>query len=162
MTLSAPEIDQPKSLCDRVNKIVSSYSVPGKFISFFYAVVDTREQSIRYTNAGHNWPILARADGDCRRLSSEDVVLGTVRDWSFHQQEVAVSSGDRLVLFTDGISECADSAAIEFGEERLAALIQTNIQLSASQLRDLVLAAAREHCNSTWADDATLIVAAVQ
>jgi phosphoserine phosphatase RsbU/P len=157
----APEIGQPKAMCERLNRIVSAYSMPGKFISFFYCVIDSREKTIQYTNAGHNWPILACADGSFRRLSSDDVVLGAVRDWSFHQQQAGLSTGDRLVLFTDGITECADSAAVEFGEDRLAALVQNNIQFSALQLRDLVLEATRQHCNADSVDDATLIVAAV-
>lgn len=156
-----PEIKDPQSLCARLNRMVAAHNVPGKFISFFYGVVDSREKYLHYTNAGHYWPVLARADGSCLRLNSEDVVLGTMRDWSFHQQETELRGGDRLVLFTDGITECVNAAGVEFGEERLVSLIERNVQLSAAELRNAVLASAREYCNGALTDDATLIVAAV-
>lgn len=157
----APEIAEPKSLCERVNRIVSAHAVPGKFISFFYGIVDFREKRIRYTNAGHNWPILGGSDATCRRLSSEDVVLGTMQNWEYHQQEAELRSGDRLVLFTDGITECLNAAGVEFGEERLVRLIEQNVHLPAMEMRDLVLGAASEHCSNAPNDDATLIVVAV-
>jgi phosphoserine phosphatase RsbU/P len=157
----APEIAEPKLLCERVNRMVAAHAVPGKFISFFYGVVDSREKRIRYTNAGHNWPILGRSDDACSRLSSEDVVLGTMQNWEYHQQEAELHSGDRLVLFTDGISECVNAAGEEFGEDSLVSLIEQNVRLSAADLRDTILGLAREHCNNAPNDDATLIVLAV-
>jgi phosphoserine phosphatase RsbU/P len=157
----APEIAEPKSLCERVNRIVSAHAVPGKFISFFYGVVDSREKRIRYTNAGHNWPILGRSNDACKRLSSEDVVLGTMQNWEYHQQEAELRCGDRLVLFTDGITECLNAEGVEFGEERLVRLIEQNVHLPAMEMRDLVLGSASEHCSNAPNDDATLIVVAV-
>jgi sigma-B regulation protein RsbU (phosphoserine phosphatase) len=157
----APEVMEPGPFCQRVNKIVLANNVPGKFITFFYCVVDMgEEQRIRYTNAGHAWPILGRADGSCQRLSSEDVVLGTMHNWDYHQQETTIRKGDRLVLFTDGITECLNAADAEFGEEHLIELVTQNVHLSAVELRDTIFEAARQHCNDALSDDATLIVLA--
>jgi len=157
----APEIAEPRSFCERVNQTILANTVPGKFITFFYCVVDTDEQRIRYTNAGHTWPILGRADGSHERLNSEDVVLGMVHRWDYHQQETRLRPGDRLVFFTDGITECLDQNGDEFGEERLIDLITRNVHLSAAELRDTIFNSAREHCNHALSDDATLIVLAV-
>lgn len=157
----APQIAEPKELCNRVNEVISSNSVPGKFITFFYCLVDVEQKRISYTNAGHNWPILARGNGNCERLSTEDVVLGTLRQWNYHQQEMELRSGDRLVLFTDGISECANADGMEFGEEHLLGLVSQNIQLPADALKELILVSANAHCGGVLADDATLIVAEV-
>jgi serine phosphatase RsbU (regulator of sigma subunit) len=157
----APEITEPRSFCRRVNQTILANTVPGKFITFFYCVVNSDEQRIRYTNAGHTWPILGRADGTYERLSSEDVVLGTVRDWDYHQQETRLYPGDRLVFFTDGITECVDQNGDEFGEERLIDLITRNVHLPAADLRDTILQSAGEHCSHAPSDDATLIVLAV-
>ena len=157
----ASEVAGPRELCNRVNQVISANNVPGKFISFFYCVVDLEQRRISYTNAGHNWPILARSDGTCQRLATEDVVLGTLRQWNYHQQEEELRSGDRLVLFTDGITECANAQGLEFGEEQLLSLISQNIQLSAEGLKDLILESASSHSDGLLTDDATLIVAAV-
>lgn len=158
----APQLADPRELCNRVNEIMLANSVPGKFITFFYCVVDSEQKRISYTNAGHNWPILARANGNCERLSTEDVVLGTLRQWNYHQQEAELRSGDRLVLFTDGITESANAEGDEFGEEQLLGLVSQNVQLAADQIKDMILGAANAHSNGVLTDDATLIVAAVQ
>lgn len=158
----APQVADPREICNRVNEVMLANSVPGKFITFFYCVVDSEQKRISYTNAGHNWPILARANGNCERLSTEDVVLGTLRQWNYHQQEAELRSGDRLVLFTDGITESANAQGDEFGEEQLLGLVSQNVQLSADRMKDMILDAANTHSNGVLTDDATLIVAAVQ
>jgi len=157
----ASEVPEPRDLCNRVNQVISANSVSGKFISFFYCVLDLKERRISYSNAGHYWPILARSDGQCRRLATEDVVLGALRQWNYHQQEEELRSGDRLVLFTDGITECADDQGVEFGEDKLLGLISENVSLSADQLKNLILQSAHSHSSGVPCDDATLIVAAV-
>ena len=158
----AAQVSGTRELCNRVNEVISANSVPGKFITFFYCVVDLEQKRISYTNAGHNWPILVRVNGDCERLSTEDVVLGTVRQWNYHQQEVELRSGDRLVLFTDGITESSNPAGVEFGEEQLLNLVSQNVQLPADELKELILTSASDHSGGILTDDATLIVAAVK
>jgi phosphoserine phosphatase RsbU/P len=70
-------------------------------------------------------------------------------------------SGDRLVLFTDGITECANLEGSEFGEEQLLGLVSQNVQLGAEELKELILRSAHEHSGGVLADDATLIVASL-
>jgi sigma-B regulation protein RsbU (phosphoserine phosphatase) len=84
-----------------------------------------------------------------------------MRDWSYHQQQAELRSGDRLVLFTDGITECANADGDEFSEEQLVELVSLNVHLSAPELKDMILARTSEHCKSVFTDDATLIVVAV-
>lgn len=158
----APQVVEPRELCNRVNEVISANNVPGKFITFFYCVVDLEQKRITYTNAGHNWPILARGDGTCERLSTEDVVLGTLRQWNYHQAESEMCSGDRLVLFTDGITERTNADGTEFGEENLLDLVSRNVQLAAADLKELILDSANAYSNGVLTDDATLIVAAVE
>jgi sigma-B regulation protein RsbU (phosphoserine phosphatase) len=157
----APKSESPRELCAQLNEIIATNGFAGKFISFFYAVIDTQKMQATYTNAGHNWPILARRDSHCEWLKTDDAVLGTFRNWNYRQREVLLRSGDRLVLFTDGLTECADAIENEFGEGRLRQLVSENMHLSAEKLEQLILSSAQAHCGSTFADDATLMVAAV-
>jgi phosphoserine phosphatase RsbU/P len=158
----APQVAGPQELCNRVNEVISANCSSGKFITFFYCIMDLEQRRIRYTNAGHNWPILVRSNGHCVRLSSEDLVLGTLPQWNYHCQELELSPGDRLVLFTDGITEGADAERPEFGEEQLLALISQNVQLAAEDLKQLILESANAHQGGALKDDMTLVVAAVR
>jgi phosphoserine phosphatase RsbU/P len=160
--LLASEVTEPATFCRRLNQAISANKVPGKFITFFYCVIDSERRRISFTNAGHNWPILAHADGSFERLSTEDTVLGTSPGLSYHQQEVELRSGDRLVLFTDGITEASSADGNEFGEEHLAELAAANVTLSSSALKENLLDAAQAHCSDAWTDDATLIVVAIE
>jgi phosphoserine phosphatase RsbU/P len=157
----APEIRDPAAFCGRANQAVSANNVPGKFITFFYCVIDSEHRRISFTNAGHNWPVLAHADGTFDRLSTDDMVLGTTPKWNYHQRELELRSGDRLLLFTDGITEACGADGTEFGEHNLLQVLRDHVSLSAADLRDALLEAARSHCRGVWTDDATLIVIAV-
>lgn len=157
----APEIQDTAALCHRTNQAITANNVPGKFITFFYCILDSEQRRIRFTNAGHNWPVLAHADGTIERLNTEDTVLAAAAHSEYHQQELQLRSGDRLVLFTDGVSEACDDAGTEFGEDQLLELVRDNVALPAAALKTRLLDAARSHCRDKWTDDATLIVLAV-
>jgi sigma-B regulation protein RsbU (phosphoserine phosphatase) len=158
----ACQVAEPRELCNRLNEVIAADALPGKFITFFYAVIDSATRHIVYTNAGHNWPILMHADGSSERLFSADAVLGTFKIWDYRQNEIELRSGDRLVLFTDGITECLDAQVEEFGEHRLTALVSEGVSLPAEVLKDKLLDSVRAHCRNAFDDDATLIVVGVE
>lgn len=149
-------------LCGRVNRIVASNVGSGKFITFFYGVLDGARRRFSYTNAGHCEPILVHANGACIRVNHGGVVLGVFPDWSYQEQHVDLEPGDRLVLFTDGITEIADVNNEEFGEERLMELLCASRALDAEAMQKRVMAAIAEFSGGNFHDDATLIVAAVE
>jgi sigma-B regulation protein RsbU (phosphoserine phosphatase) len=95
------------------------------------------------------------------RLNTEDTVLAAAAHSNYHQQELQLQSGDRLVLFTDGVTEACDDAGTEFGEDQLLELVRDNVTLPAVALKTKLLDAARSRCQDKWTDDATLIVLAV-
>ena len=96
----------------------------GKFISFFYCIVDARDRSLAYENAGHCPAQLVRRSGETLALIGEGAVLGVLPDWRYRNNRVQLESGDHIVLFTDGVSEAEDANGVEFGEERLMRVLQ--------------------------------------
>jgi sigma-B regulation protein RsbU (phosphoserine phosphatase) len=72
-----------------------------------------------------------------------------------------LSPGDRVVLFTDGVTEACSPAGEEFGEARLQRLLEDHRTLSADQLQAKILAVVAEFSGGRWQDDATLLVLAV-
>jgi phosphoserine phosphatase RsbU/P len=149
---------EPRELCQQVNRILCGNIAEGRFISFFYCLVDAAAGTLAYTNAGHYFPMLVRADGTFARLDAGGPVLGVVRDAEYQQAHVALTPGDRLVLFTDGLTEARDSADEEFGEERLLAAAIEHRACSAPALQARLADAVATFTAGRLHDDATLIV----
>jgi len=148
-------------LCGRINRIITGNLGSGKFITLFYGVLDGERRRLSYTNAGHCQPILVRQNGECVRMNHGGVVLGVFPDWSYQEEYVDLAPGDRLVLFTDGITEIENADGAEFGEERLMQLLQTHRELPAEATQQRVMAAIAEYSGGNFQDDATMIVTAV-
>ena len=156
------ETTGPDELCARLNRVIAANTASSKFITFFYGLLDRASRRLAYTNAGHNPPILVRRDGSYRRLESGGPALGVLADLGYEQAEVQLSSGDRLLLFTDGVTEAANAEGEEYGEDRLIELVRKNRALGAREVQDAILAAVGEFSRGARADDATLIVVAVE
>ena len=157
----AAESRAPQELCARVNRFVCSNTAADKFITLFYGLVDAANRKLVYTNAGHNSPILLRRDGSYLRLPEGGAALGIFPEWQYEAGEVRLTPGDRLVLFTDGVTEAMSPQGEEFGEERLLALMAADPELGAGELQKKILRAVTEFSTRDLHDDATLIVMAV-
>ena len=153
---------QPSQLCDRVNALACRNGAVDKFISFFYALYDPKTRALQYCNAGHNPPIVLRAGGEHAVLDTPDIVLGQISDWQYHDAEYILQPGDRVVLYTDGITEAGEEAGEEFGPERLREVVQRNNGKPAGELLAAVMAAVSEHCKQIFADDATCLILVVE
>jgi sigma-B regulation protein RsbU (phosphoserine phosphatase) len=158
----ATDAAQPAELCQLVNRILCGHIAEGRFISFFYCVVDADDGTITFANAGHYPPILVRSSGDVERLERGGAVLGVFNDGVYDQGRVAVATGDRLVLFTDGITEARNHVDDEFGEDRLIALAVENRSCSAPALQARLADAVAAFSGGRFQDDATLIVLAAE
>jgi len=157
----AEESPGPRELTSKLNRSVCRNTTPGKFVTFCYFEVDRNALRLRYTNAGHCAPVLIRANGDVRRLECGGAVLGVFRDWPYEQGEAALQPGDRLLLFTDGITEAATARHEEFGEERLIELASALRDRGAHELKNRILQAIHSFTAGKAQDDATLVVIAV-
>jgi hypothetical protein len=158
---SASQTMAPRDLCERINRLTANNIESGKFITFFYALVDGRSRRISYANAGHNPPILLRGTGEILRLKEGGALLGVFPNCVYRQEETELNAGDRLVLFTDGVSEAQDSSYDEFGEERLIELITKHRGRSALEMQEAVIKAVSDFSRGDLYDDVTVLVMAV-
>ena len=125
-------------------------------------MLDADLGTLTYANAGDYAPMLVRASGEVERLATGGAVLGVLPESGYEHQRVSVGTGDRLVLFTDGITEARNAADEEFGEDRLAALAVAHRGCSAPALQARLAAAVAEFTGGLFQDDATLIVLAAE
>ena len=157
----ASESASPAWLCTRVNNVLCSNIAPDKFVTFFYGVLDAGTREFRYSNAGHLPPMLSRGSGGCEQLDAGGLVLGIMPNYEYQEGTLQLREGDRLVLFTDGITEAADASGEEFGTDRIVSLTADLRESSPSGLQDRLLYEVRRFCHSQLEDDATLLIVGV-
>ena len=145
-------------MCKRLNRVAVENARPERFTTLFYGVLDSTDKVVRYCNAGHIPPILIRQDGTSERLSTGGMVLGVFSDAEYAEAEVSFVPGDRLVLITDGINEAMNNDKEEFGEDRLIRLLREHRQLSATELRRILLDSVSAFAGQPLQDDATLMI----
>ena len=159
--LSSPSL-KPDLLCNSLNSLVWKNTHTDRFITLFYAQLDGPARRLRYANAGHNAPIVVRAGASHERLQEGGGVLGVFEEQDFELGSVDLAPGDRLVLFTDGVTEASNREGEEFGEQRLLSLLEEHRALSANAIKEKIAAAISEFSGGNLTDDATLLVLAVE
>ena len=158
----AQESAPPSSVCGNVNRLLCRNMASGRFATFCYARIEHDPRRIVYSNAGHNPPLLVHADGTTALLSEGGMVLGIFPDNSYDQAEVPIGPGDRLVFYTDGITESRSAAGDEFGEDRLKDIAVRTRAEPIEAMKDTLLADVNQFTGGKFDDDATLIVVGVE
>jgi len=147
----------PSELCGKLNRLMCGNTPLRKFITCFYSELDIATRKLTFTNAGHNPPMLVRRSGECIRLEEGGRVIGAFCDSTFTQQEIQLYEGDKLLLFTDGVTEARNAAGDEFGDWRLQECLRSYVGRSAAELRTLILDEVTAFCAGNFDDDATLM-----
>ncbi|NOT60267.1 MAG: SpoIIE family protein phosphatase [Acidobacteria bacterium] len=161
----------PAQLCAEINQALCRNIEAGKFVTLFYGVLNFRSRKLSYCNAGHNPPLLVRADNSVISLPTGGALLGAFAEWVYEQGEVTLQAGDRLFCYTDGVTEAVNSAGDEFGEDGLLNWILQQVPMSASALPQNLLSVIDDYQSGLFTpglftpklfiDDATVLVLAV-
>lgn len=154
----ASETISPSELCEKLNRLMCGNTPLRKFVSCFYGDLDVSSRTMTFTNAGHNPPFLMRSNGECVRLDVGGCVIGAFADSKFTQREIKFDEGDKLLLFTDGVTEARNALGEEFGEERLQECLRSHRGRNAAELRTIILTEVKEFCADNFDDDAALMV----
>ncbi|MBM3324167.1 MAG: hypothetical protein FJY66_00705 [Calditrichaeota bacterium] len=154
--LSLPEVMK------RINRLIHQNTEPEQFITFFVGVFEPHQRTLTYVNAGHNPPVVSRATGQIRSLEIGGLILGVFPDATYEQEILQLSSGDILLLYTDGISEAMNAAGEELGEHRLCQTISAHPREAPSRIVECILDIVNRHTGGVpSSDDLTLLVAQV-
>ncbi|MFC1713940.1 PP2C family protein-serine/threonine phosphatase [Candidatus Poribacteria bacterium] len=128
----------PGEIIYRINNSICpicQYIEEHRFITLFYGVLNPETKMLTYSNAGHSYPIIFRANsGACEELESTGLPCGIMEDASYDEAQVELGSGDIALLYTDGITEAMNSDGEMFGAERLKDVVLGNLQLDSSGL----------------------------
>jgi sigma-B regulation protein RsbU (phosphoserine phosphatase) len=147
-------------LTGRVNDLMTQNTTQGRFITFFWGILDPETGIFTYVNAGHNPPFFCRADGSIELLEEGGLILGVMPTTRpYDQGTVTVGPGDTLCLYTDGVSEAMNSAGVEFGEEKLQGLLREARTVPVDGLRRSIVDAVTGWSGAAGqSDDITLVL----
>ena len=129
----------------------------GRYVTLFYAVLDVPTRQMIYVNAGHQPPLLVRADGTVKKLWSGGVPIGMFESPQYFEGGARLRAGDLLALYTDGIVESSNAHDEEFGDERLAETMHEARAESAQVICQRVMDDVRRFSFGS-VDDRTLLV----
>ena len=130
-----------------------------RFLAQNQLLLEPESGVVLYTTAGHNPPILVRADGAVEHLRTGGPVLGILDDANYEEGRTELRPGDLLFLYTDGVTEAQNSAEEEFGDTRLEATLRAHRELPVGEIVLAVLAAVRTHEAGVAASDDVTILA---
>ena len=116
----APIATSVGAMVTNLNHMLCEGVANGQFATLFLGRVDEATMSLSYVNAGHNHPVLLRANGARELLDKGGPMVGIIDGIPFEEAAVALAPGDRIVLYTDGLSEAMDAKLEMYGDERIA------------------------------------------
>ncbi len=149
----------PASAVTLLNRNFAERCPAGKFITFFYALLDPPNGSLTFSNAGHNYPLLLRSDGSVEQLSGGGMVLGLFPMIHYELRRTDLRPGDLLALYSDGVTEACSPSGAELGEEGLADFLAERRQESCQNtVKSLVDHVRKWHGSASLSDDFTIVL----
>ena len=128
----------PKVALEKANRWITRDSESGMFVTLFYGIVDAATGALHYTCAGHNPPLLIRADGTVEELTTPGIALGVLEGAQLAEASTTIHPGDTLVCYTDGITEAINHADQDFGVPRLIETVVANRHHSAAAIMQAI------------------------
>lgn len=144
----------------RTNNELCQGNDESMFVTLFCGIMDIRTGEIEFSNAGHNKPYVHRKDGQVQMLSlKQGIALGVMEEFPFQNETFALSPGDALILYTDGVTEAMDNNEEMFTEHRLEQKIAQTGQVSARGLTQAIVEEVNSFVNGAPPfDDITVLV----
>ncbi len=127
------------AVVDRFNRLMLDEIQAEQYFTMVFAIVDRRTGRVDLVQAGHPHPMLVRQDGRVERLGQGGLPIGLIDGATYEQITVQISPGDRLVLVSDGFTECPLPGDRDFGEDGLAESLRRSAHLAGSDLLEAMI-----------------------
>ena len=143
----------PHIAMSKVNNLLWDSVEDHQFITAIYGILDTTNRTFVYSNAGHNPPLLIKANGEYRFVEYGDTPLGMFLDARYHQHFIRFEESQVMVIYTDGITEAANEKGEEYGEDRFAKSVLACIDLPAKEMIDYIRKSVADFTERKFLDD---------
>ncbi|MGE5340172.1 MAG: SpoIIE family protein phosphatase [Candidatus Omnitrophota bacterium] len=162
-SLYGKDVLSPELLYEILNQEFFTYLNSGEYFTSFYGIYFEEEKKFVYTNANHPSPLLLKVKtGDVVPLNSDGFFVGVFKDTKFEEKEVFLETGDRILFYTDGVTEAKNASLEEFGEERLKELYRKEAHLNISDLIQTIKDTVFGFTGGSIEDDFTLAIIEIQ
>ena len=152
-------LDEPRRFLQSVNRLFFENTADSAYATLFFAEYDDASRRLRYANCGHLCALLVRQDHSVERLDSTGTVLGLFRQWDCSLGECRLAPGDRLALYTDGITETSNEREEDFGESGLVDALCRHCGVCSQEAVLSIVGEVQRFSPKEQHDDITLIVA---
>jgi len=143
---------------ERINAFLNERTGGEKYATVFYCLLESAGR-LRYVNAGHCPPLIVRQAGGIESLAATAMPVGLIESAEFGVRETALASGDRIVIYTDGVTEAQNLQGEFFGRQKLREMVAEHHADSCQALHDALRSAVAAFTESApQADDITLVV----
>lgn len=142
-----------------INDLITSNTSDGKFITFFWGMLNEKNMNFEYVNAGHNPPLLIR-NKKIYKLERGGIILGVMKTiLPYDSESIILEKDDVIILFTDGVTEAKNINDNEFSDERLEALCLNYSDLSSSDMVEKIKEEVRKFADgASQSDDITILI----
>ncbi len=151
-----------RSVMARVNRLIFQTTNGERFITTFYGLIDPESRRLLYINAGHNPPLLVRADGTSQLLEHSGFPLGIFEEARYSESVINFRPGDILLLYTDGVTEACSECEEIFSIERLEKVIREASDLSAKEICEAITDAVNQYAANYGGPEDDLTVAVIK
>ena len=117
-----------------VNNMLCNESVSCMFVTVFYGILDTQTGELEYVNGGHNPPYILSASGIRKVEMTGGTILGCMEEFNYRSKKIQLAEGERLFLFTDGVTEAFDINNEAYGDDRLENYLNSNLERPIEEL----------------------------
>ncbi|MBU0982619.1 MAG: SpoIIE family protein phosphatase [candidate division Zixibacteria bacterium] len=146
-------------LADCLNQLIYHFTAPDQYITGTFGIYNSTSATYSYINAGHLPPLIVRGDGTIEKPATADLIFGVMPGAPFHTLTVELRPGDRMYLYTDGVTEANNPAGDMFGDDRWDELARSCRTLSATESCKAVQTAIREFRGAAaQSDDVTVLL----
>lgn len=143
-----------------VNSHITRLQKSTQFVTVLYGILDLKTRLFSYARAGHEPPLILHADGSVERMPhSAGMALGLWDPITLDEKEITLTSGDSIILYTDGMTDCRNPAGESFGLDRIKSLLSDLPKLNAQQICDKLLETLLAYQDGSKQDDDVTLVA---
>ncbi|HCA80630.1 MAG TPA: hypothetical protein DEP53_12955 [Bacteroidetes bacterium] len=149
----------PKDCLERANRLLFRSTDARTFVSLFYGILDAERGTLRYANAGQGMPILFQANEKPGHLKLRGIALGVKEDARYEEEDIPIAVGDKILIYTDGISEAMNASMQEFGEGRLQTVVsESRTSTSLGRIEEILADVNAYIHDASRNDDMTVVL----